>query len=41
MAEYEAIAGDMLVELGYELGSEAGEERAAAKGAKAPAGAAS
>jgi hypothetical protein len=26
----------MLVELGYELGSEAGEQRAAAKGVKAP-----
>ena len=36
VAEYEAVAGDMLVELGYELGSEAGEQRAAAKGAKAP-----
>ena len=41
VAEYEAIAGDMLVELGYELGSEAGEERAAEKGARAPAGATS
>jgi Sulfotransferase family len=39
VAEYEAVAGDMLVELGYELGSEAGEARAAEKGAKAPVGA--
>jgi uncharacterized protein with von Willebrand factor type A (vWA) domain len=39
IAEYETVAGDMLVELGYELGSEAGEQRAAAKGAKAPAAA--
>jgi Sulfotransferase family len=37
VAEYEAVAGDMLVELGYELGSEAGEARAAEKGARAPA----
>ena len=36
VAEYEAVAGDMLVTLGYELGSEAGEERAAEKGAVAP-----
>ena len=35
VAEYEAVAGDMLVELGYELGSEAGEARAAEKGARA------
>lgn len=41
IAEYEGVAGDLLVELGYELGSEAGEERAAAKGVKAPAAAAS
>ncbi len=41
VAEYEAVAGDMLVELGYELGSEAGEERAAEKGARAPAAATS
>jgi hypothetical protein len=33
VAEYEAVAGDMLVELGYELGSEAGEQRAREKGA--------
>jgi Sulfotransferase family len=39
VAEYEAVAGDMLVELGYELGSEAGEVRAAEKGARAPVGA--
>jgi Sulfotransferase family len=39
VAEYEAVAGDMLVALGYELGSEAGEARAAEKGAKAPVGA--
>jgi hypothetical protein len=36
VAEYEAVAGDMLVELGYELGSEAGEQRAREKGAVAP-----
>ena len=36
VAEYETVAGDMLAELGYELGSEAGEARAAAKGAGAP-----
>ena len=36
VAEYETVAGDMLVELGYELGSEAGQQRAAAKGATAP-----
>jgi hypothetical protein len=34
VAEYEAVAGDMLVELGYELGSEAGEQRAREKGAE-------
>ena len=28
VAEYEAVAGDMLVELGYELGSDAGRQRA-------------
>jgi hypothetical protein len=32
VAEYEAVAGDLLVELGYELGSQAGHARAAAKG---------
>ena len=32
IAEYEGIAGDMLVELGYPLASEAGEERAREKG---------
>jgi hypothetical protein len=37
VAEYEAVAGDMLVELGYELGSEAGERRAREKGGAAPA----
>lgn len=37
IAEYEAVAGDMLVELGYELGSEAGEQRAREKAAVAPA----
>jgi hypothetical protein len=36
IAEYETIAGDLLVELGYELGSQAGHARAAAKGARAP-----
>jgi hypothetical protein len=36
VAEYEAIAGDMLVKLGYELASEAGEERAREKNAVAP-----
>jgi len=35
VAEYEAVAGDMLVELGYELGSEAGERRAREKSAVA------
>jgi hypothetical protein len=39
VAEYEAVAGDMLVALGYELGSEAGEARAAEKGVTAPVGA--
>jgi hypothetical protein len=37
VAEYEAVAGDMLVELGYELASEAGEQRAREKHAVAPA----
>ena len=37
VAEYEAIAGDMLVTLGYELGSDAGAERAREKSAVAPA----
>ena len=41
VAEYEAIAGDMLVRLGYDLASEAGEARAAEKGVSAPVGAAS
>ena len=36
VAEYEAVAGDMLVALGYELGSDAGRERAAEKGVSAP-----
>jgi hypothetical protein len=35
VAEYEAVAGDLLVELGYELGSEAGEARAREKAAVA------
>ncbi|HLM30989.1 MAG TPA: sulfotransferase [Solirubrobacterales bacterium] len=39
VAEYEAVAGDMLVQLGYELASEAGEARAAEKGVVAPVGA--
>jgi Sulfotransferase family len=38
IAEYEAVAGDMLVKLGYPLGSEAGEERAREKRAAAPIG---
>ena len=43
VAEYEAVAGDMLVSLGYELGTDAGVERAREKGhdaavAAAPAG---
>lgn len=37
IAEYEAVAGDMLVTLGYELGSEAGEARASEKGIEVPA----
>ncbi len=37
IAEYEAVAGDMLVALGYELSTDAGRERAQAKGATAPA----
>jgi hypothetical protein len=36
VAEYEAVAGDLLLELGYELGSEAGEQRAVEKGVTAP-----
>lgn len=36
VAEYEAVAGDMLVELGYELGSGAGAERAREKGVTVP-----
>ena len=32
VAEYEAVAGDMLATLGYELATEAGEARAAEKG---------
>jgi len=36
IAEYEAVAGDMLVELGYELGSDAGAERARDKGVTVP-----
>lgn len=36
LAEYEAIAGDMLVLLGYELATDAGRERAAEKGATPP-----
>lgn len=35
VAEYEAVAGDLLVELGYELDSEAGQARAAEKGVTA------
>jgi hypothetical protein len=38
-AEYAAVAGDMLAELGYELGSEAGHARAADQGVTAPVGA--
>jgi hypothetical protein len=41
IAEYEAIAGDMLVTLGYELATDAGRERAAEKGAVASAPASS
>ncbi len=37
VASYEAVAGDMLVTLGYELDSEAGEQRAREKAAVAPA----
>jgi hypothetical protein len=37
VAEYEAVAGDMLVTLGYELGSDAGAERAREQSAVAPA----
>jgi hypothetical protein len=40
VAEYEAIAGDMLVNLGYDLATEAGEQRAREKSAVAPAKAA-
>jgi hypothetical protein len=36
VGEYEAVAGDLLVELGYELGSQAGHARAADKGATPP-----
>ena len=36
VAEYEAIAGDMLVKLGYPLASDAGERRAREKDAVAP-----
>lgn len=36
VAEYEAVAGDMLVELGYELGSDAGAERARENGVNVP-----
>jgi hypothetical protein len=38
VAEYEAVAGDMLVKLGYDLASEAGHARAAEKGVRAPVG---
>ncbi len=34
VAEYEAVAGDMLVTLGYELSTDAGRKRAEEKGAK-------
>jgi hypothetical protein len=37
VAEYEAVAGDMLLATGYELATEAGEERAREKAAVAPA----
>jgi hypothetical protein len=37
VAEYEAVAGDMLLETGYELATEAGEERAREKASVAPA----
>ena len=36
VAEYEAVAGDMLVQTGYQLASEAGEQRAREKAAVAP-----
>jgi hypothetical protein len=36
IAQYEAVAGDMLVELGYDLASEAGHARAADKGVRPP-----
>jgi Sulfotransferase family len=36
VAEYEAVAGDMLVQTGYKLASEAGEQRAREKAAVAP-----
>ncbi|MGH2986601.1 MAG: sulfotransferase family protein [Solirubrobacterales bacterium] len=37
VAEYEAVAGDMLLETGYELATEAGAQRAREKAAVAPA----
>jgi hypothetical protein len=37
IAEYEAVAGDMLVELGYELATDAGRQRAEEKGVPVPA----
>lgn len=37
VADYEAVAGDMLVTLGYELATDAGHKRAKEKGATAPA----
>jgi Sulfotransferase family len=37
VAEYEAVAGDILLETGYELATEAGEERAREKAVVAPA----
>ena len=40
IAEYEAVAGDMLAELGYELATEAGVARAREKGHDAPVAAA-
>jgi Sulfotransferase family len=36
VAEYEAVAGDMLVQTGYQLASEAGERRAREKAAVGP-----
>jgi hypothetical protein len=36
VAEYEAVAGDMLVQTGYQLASQAGEQRAREKAAVAP-----